>query len=127
MNDLLNKIDLPNGLAVNFYDRSCHYYGGFFHVSILAQIEFEFSAALCPAGQNYDEAVSILGRTVRYGQKLERMGVKSEDTDSVKALLIEKFIEASKGYISDQAFPARIISAELLKATRFNKPPQLRF
>lgn len=127
MNDLLREIRLPNDLVVRFFDKTSHYYGGFFHVSILVKIEFVLSPELSPDGLDYEEAKSILGETVCHQQILERMGVRSDEADSVKKLLIEHFVETLSNYLADPAFPSRIVSAEMLKAGKLKKSAQLRF
>jgi len=127
LNDLLREIRLPNGLAVSFFDKTSHYYGGFFHVSILVEIEFEISPGLSPVGLDYEEAKSLLGDRVRHQQTLDRMGVRNDEADSVKKLLIEHFVETLMNYLADPAFPSRIIAAEMLKAGKLKKSAQLRF
>jgi hypothetical protein len=120
LSDLLREIKLENGLVVTFFDMTSHYYGGFFHVAIMADIELQLSPEVCPAGQSYEELTLSLGNKVRHQKKLERMGVENEEVGLVRNSLIDKFMETLSTYLYDPAFPARLVSAEAAKLIKNN-------
>ena len=112
---------------VSFVDMTSHYYGGFFHVAVMAEIVLRLCPEYCPEGVDYEAAVSSLGDSVHYRQKLERMGVHGDEVDAIRNALIDRFIETSASYLTDPNFPARVVSAELAKLRKPKTGSALRF
>jgi hypothetical protein len=127
LSDLIREIKLDNGIVLTFYDKTSHYYGGFFHVSISAVCEIELTTEYCPANINYEEVVSLLGNIVRYQKNLERMGVLREEVSSVKKHLIDQFIDSSLSYLADPDFPIKLVAKEIAKQSKNKAVNALRF
>ncbi|GAM11558.1 hypothetical protein OR1_03874 [Geobacter sp. OR-1] len=127
MSEILREIRLDNTVLVRFIDQTTHYYGGFFHVSVLVVCEVGVIPEHCSAGLNYEETVMLLGPTALFKKRLDRMGVPQEEIESMKTQLIDQFWEFSRGYLSDSTFPCRLISAEAIKLRKDKSRNPLRF
>jgi hypothetical protein len=127
LNDLIREIKLDSGIVLTFYDKTSHYYGGFFHVSISVVCEIKLTPECCPVNINYEDAVSLLGDMVRYQKNLERMGVLREEVSSVKEHLIDQFIVSSQSYLADPNFPVKLVAKEIAKQSKNKSVNALRF
>ena len=127
MKEPLRTIILGNGLVVRFFDRTGHYYGGFFHVAVVAECTVELRPEHFSSDLEFHDAVSHLGDTVTYEQRLERMGVRSEEVGKVRDILIERFLESARGYLTSPEFPSRLAISETMKLHKSSKVSRPRF
>lgn len=111
-------LELQNGLIVRFFDRTRHYYGGFYHVKVEVCCDLSVVPELFASSEQYCQAVEILGETVNYKKTLERMGVNESDIRTVQEQLITQFVESSLTYLSAPSFPSGIVRAELEKQVK---------
>jgi len=124
---LLREVKLENDVMLHFLDRSRHYYGGFYQVTVQACCELPLCSEHCGDADAHAEAVASLGETVRFSRNLERMGVLEADISAVREQLIDRFIETALVYIKDPLFPKGLVAAELEKARRERTRPAARF
>lgn len=125
MQDPVRVMDLPNGLVFRFYDRTRHYYGGFYHVKVEACCELQVVPEIFSSTEDHSRAVAILGPVFNYSKVIERMGVPEPDILSVRDQLISRFAESSLTYISSPTFPSGVVRRELEK--QHKKHPGIRF
>lgn len=106
---LLHTLKLSNGLTVSIYDLTKVYFGDYHHVKLSIDCSFDYIAdelALdCPD--------NIELRLITYTRTLEKMGVPSRDTESVKNSLLNDFHLNALPYISSPEFPRKMIQSEL--------------
>lgn len=127
MGDPVRQIRLSNNLLINFFDTTSHYYGGFYHVSVLAVIELELCPEYCQDDMTYNETVALVGEKICHQHLLERMGVNSEDLQSVREHLIDQFARSSSPYLSAPDFPARLVATEVKKLSKKKNRAPARF
>ncbi len=125
--NLLRKVKLENNIILHFYDRSRHYYGGFYQVTVQACCELPLCPEHCVNADAYAEAVASLGEIVRFTRNLEMMGVLEGDMPAVREQLIDRFIATVLVYIKDPLFPKGLVAAELEKYRRSLAKPAARF
>ncbi len=124
---LLREVKLENDINLHFFDRSRHYYGGFYQVIVQVYGELPLCSEHCVDAGAYAEAVSLLGETVCFSRNLERMGILEADIPAVREQLINRFIETALVYINDPFFPKGLVAAELEKLRRQLARPAARF
>jgi hypothetical protein len=124
---LLREVKLESNIMLSFYDRSRHYYGGFYQVTVNACCELPLCADYCTDADAYAEVFETLGETIRFSRNLERMGVLEADIPDVSQQLIDRFIETALSYINDPLFPKGLVAAEMEKVRRQRIKPVARF
>ena len=107
--ELLHTQNLLNGLLVSIYDQTTVYFGDYYHVrlKIICSLHSEASAwkQHCPG--------NVALKSVSYTRTLEKMGVPSEDVQSVKKSLLDDFDRNSLPYIASADFLNKLIDKEL--------------
>ena len=106
---LLHSLILSNGLSVSIYDSTKLYFGDYYHVRI--KIICSLDAVVLEQSHFSPETISLGTRT--YTRSLEKMGVPSENVESVKKSLLNDFDRNSLPYISSAGFPKKLIDKEL--------------
>ncbi|MDD2540921.1 MAG: hypothetical protein PHH28_07740 [Desulfuromonadaceae bacterium] len=121
---IIETITLSPTLCVTLLDQTRHYFGGYFHVKVLAYCDvpleeryFEYNAEFC-------DAVVKMGASVRFERILEKMAVPESEIESVRSLLIQAFHETTSTYLSTAEFAPRFVRSEYQK--RVKKSPQIR-
>lgn len=88
---------LPNGVTVEFLDRSNRYFGDYHRVQVEARISVPVPGQSAPL-------VKV--------RLLERMGVAGADVGSVRYRLADDFWLHASGYLGRPDYPQRLVSAE---------------
>ncbi|MCD6527658.1 MAG: hypothetical protein J7K75_11775 [Desulfuromonas sp.] len=91
MTDLLTGETLANGVTVEFCDKTNRYYGDYHRVCIEVSLIFD-------DGQRH------------VFQTLERMGVSSDDLDSVKSQVVTAFRQGTMTYMAGDQFPQKFLA-----------------
>lgn len=117
----LRSIELPNGLNFRFFDRTKHYFGGFYHVKIEVCSKIIINSVCCTFSELQLQAASVLGDSVRYSKILGRMGVLESEIQNVRGQLMSQFIESSYAYLATPSFPSVVILKELEKIQKMHK------
>lgn len=104
---------LPNGLEITFDDQSNRYFGDYHRVCLVATIK-------CPIVAIQDEALKaqaaqLYGEALEVEKRFERMGVSSDEVESVRSSLIEEFLRSASAYLSRDDYPAMLVTAEMNK------------
>ncbi|MFA5516292.1 MAG: hypothetical protein WDA20_08390 [Desulfuromonadales bacterium] len=103
---------LANGLTLEFFDCSNRYFGAYWRVCLEARCPVPLSAAGLAAAE-MERARRLLGETVEFTRRLERMGVSEEEVAAVRQALIASFLASARAYLESPAFPARLIAGRL--------------
>lgn len=125
--DILRTETLPNGLKVEFLDRSNRYYGDFHRVRIevscrIALNETLFRAAAEPSAE-YRRARDRFGDELVYTRILEKMGVAGDQLAAVKGALIDAFAGSTLPYLEKPGFSLRFVQRELERAGKLRRLP----
>lgn len=123
----IKKITLPNNLELAIFDRTSHYYGGFYQVSLEVVLDLPVCDDFCPDGMVCADVRNILGPVVTFRRILERMGVHQDEISTVRESLMQQFLTSSAAYLGAPSFPSGLIAAELRKTSRRPITSQLRF
>lgn len=111
--ELIEKIDLPNGLVLKLYDCSRLVAGDRWFVKLIAQIPVKVTPeafAHLPDGKAlYHEFIETRGDVVLFDKKLERTFIDQREKDQVLSRLIEKFKEDVLAYMGHPGFAKGIL------------------
>lgn len=118
MNTLLREVTIGNNLTICFFDRSRHYYGGFFHSTVEAVCDIPVTREYFKVQAEYEQAISILGQAAHFSKVLVRMGVLETDLVKTREQLIDEFLETAAPYLAMESFPSRFIQSEINKQLR---------
>ena len=105
---LLHTLNLSNGLTVSIYDYTKVYFGDYHHVRLRI-------VCCLDSAVNWKQSCSeeIDFRSINYTRTVDKMGVPSEDLESVIKTLLNDFDNNSLPYISSADFPKKMIKHEL--------------
>jgi hypothetical protein len=109
---VLRECRLANGLEVTVTDVSRHYYGGYWQMSLEVRC-----LVLLDAGMFSDPAVAsaarrLLGETVPFVRRLERMAVRGDEQETVRQELLERCERHLLPFLGTDHFPVRFIQSE---------------
>ncbi len=120
MNKPFKSVGLDNGVTVDFFSEGNRYFGDFHRVKIVAIATIPLVVESLPA--NLQEAVAACPRSVKYEKTLERMGVTTDNVETVIQTLIDDFIQTVGCYLVKKSFVEG-----LLRKNRDVKPQRNRF
>jgi len=106
---LIHTHTLANGLKVSIYDLTRVYFGDYHHVKLKIICSLDHDAT--DWQQHCPESVDL--RSISYSRILEKMGVSSEEIDSVRKSLLGDFTRNSLPYIASADFPGKLIRNKL--------------
>lgn len=113
--DLLRDVVLPNGLQVTVHDGSRHYFGGYWQVAIEVTCPIAVSTTLSAESAEAAEVRVVLGETVLFVRRLERMAVRNDERETVLQHLLERFERTLLPFLGNECFPARFVQDEYRK------------
>jgi len=99
-------------------DQTRHYFGGYFHVRILAYADIPVKQSYFSTGAEFDDAVRIMGDSVRFERVLEKMAVPESGIEAVRNQLKQAFYETSTAYLSVPDFAPRFVLNEYQKRAK---------
>lgn len=106
---------LENGLSLRIYDVSRHYFGGYWQVSVEARATVPVTEDAFDSAASFAEAKKLLGDSVEFSRRIEKMAVHSEEIASVREGLIERIRQHIIPLVSSERFPSGFIAAEYIK------------
>ncbi|MDD2308966.1 MAG: hypothetical protein PHH91_05225 [Desulfuromonadaceae bacterium] len=121
---MVETITLDSALHIMLLDQTRHYFGGYFHVKVLACCDIPLQQSYFENDAEYRCAVAKMGTSVRFERILEKMAVPESGIESVRSLLIQAFHETAKVYLSTADFAPRFVRSEYHK--RVKKTSQIR-
>jgi hypothetical protein len=121
---IIETITLDSALCITLLDQTRHYFGGYFHVKVLAYCNIPLEQSYFEHEAEFRDAVAKMGPTVRFERVLEKMAVPESGIESVRGRLTQAFHETAVAYLSIPDFAPRFVRSEYLKCV--NKSSQLR-
>lgn len=121
---IIETVTLDSGLAVTLHDQTSHYFGGYYHVKVLAFCDVPLEQKYFDTEAELNDAVAKLGVSVRFERALEKMAVPESALESVRSQLIQAFHETTRTYLSVPDFARRFVRNEYRKQAM--KPTQFR-
>lgn len=121
---ILETILADNGFCITLLDQTLHYFGGYYHVKVLAYGDIPIERCCFDDDSEFCDAIVKIGSSVRYERVLEKMAVPESDIDSVREQLLRDFRKTASAYLVAPDFVCRFIRSEyrksLQKNSRFN-------
>lgn len=121
---IIESITLDSGLCITLFDRTRHYFGGYFHVKVLIYCDIPLEQSYFENADEYGDAVKKMGNSVRFERVLEKMAVPESAIESVRSQLTQAFHETAGAYLSTPDFPPRYVRSEYRKSVKI--PLQIR-
>lgn len=104
--------DLPNGLRFELFDRSRHYFGGYWRLSLEARCLVPLSAAGIADEKRREELKRYLGDPVPFVRSIEQMAVPVAEVEQQRAVLQERLTAQMQTLLTHPRFAERFIDSE---------------
>lgn len=115
---IIDTITLDSALRITLLDQTRHYFGGYYHVKVLAFCDIPLAQDYFNTDADFTDAVVKLGASVRFERILEKMAVPESGIESVRGQLTQAFNETTLGYLSAPDFPRRFVLNEYQKSVK---------
>jgi len=122
---IFSTIRLNEFIHITLCDETLHYFGGYYHVKVLAYCDLPLVEDYFDSKAEFEEAVKRMGESARFERILEKMAVPEDEKISVRSQLVDAFYETALAYISVPGFAERFVRTAYLKC--INKPLNQRF
>ena len=110
---LIKTLDLENGLQLNVYDASRKLVGDRWLVSLIIRMDVPVAGALKKNSresmENIDEIKDLLGDSVLFENKREKIFVDTVEKEMVFKELFDLFMNSSLKYLSKEIFPKQYV------------------
>lgn len=110
---LIKTLNLKNGLQLNLYDGSRKLVGDRWLLTLIARMDVPVTEVLKRHGreltENIDEIKDMIGETVLFEKKREKIFVDKTEKDAVFNALCDMFLNSALNYLSKEAFPLKYI------------------
>ena len=117
--NLIEEINLANGLKLKIFDLSRLVAADTFKVEISFQIKVDLKESYFATPQDYAQVKNIMGDELTYENKRVRSFVYEKDQDSVREDLINTFKNNSLDYLASVNFPQKL-ALSMLKDIKKN-------
>lgn len=97
--EAFKRIDLANGLQVEFFDRSNRYFGDYHRIQVEVRLRFELPVQVGPDAEFWQRVRMAHGHHLEVRRVLERMAVPTADTDRVRERLVTDFLAHNRPYL----------------------------
>ncbi len=121
---ILETIPLDSAHSITLVDQTQHYFGGYYHVKVLAYCDISLLPGYFADETEFNDAVKKMGASVRFERILEKMAVPESGIESVRSQLTRAFHDTTKAYLSVPDFIPGFVRSEYRK--RSKKSPQIR-
>jgi hypothetical protein len=121
---IVDTITLDSALRITLLDQTRHYFGGYFHVKVLAYCDIPLKHIYFENDAEFGDAVLKMGASVRFERLLEKMAVPESGIESVRSQLMQAFHETTIAYLSTPDFAPRFVRSEYRKCVK--KTSQIR-
>ncbi len=113
---LMKRMELSNGLKLDFYDISRKLAGDRWYVGMIARIDVPLTELLLTSQpfSNYsvEEIRNALGETVRFQEKRERHYIDEQEKDALLVNMMDSFIKTTLNYFSHPDFSEKVVLKE---------------
>lgn len=110
---LIKTLDIENGLQLNIYDASRKLVGDRWLVSMIVRMDIPVAEALkknsSESMENIDEIKDILGDSVLFEKKREKIFVATAKKETAFKELCDMFLNSSLKYLSKEIFPKQFV------------------
>jgi hypothetical protein len=120
----IETIVLNSALSITLLDRTSHYFGGYYHVKVLACCDIPLEQVYFDTEAEYKTALVKMGPSIRFERVLEKMAVPEAEIEAVRNQLMQTFRDTARSYMSVPDFPSRFVRSEYRKCVV--KPSQIR-
>ncbi len=110
--NIIQTISLKSGLCITLSDETRHYFGGYYHVRILARCNVPIVKDHFDNESEFLDARNKLGDSVRFERLLEKMAVPESDVVAVRDQLLEAFNNTTVDYLSSPDFERKFVRTE---------------
>jgi len=117
---IIETISLDSALCITLQDQTRHYFGGYFHVKVLAYCDIPLEQSYFENDAEYGDAVKKMGISVRFERVLEKMAVPESDIESVRCQLTQAFHETARAYLSIPDFAPCFVRSEYRKRVKMS-------
>lgn len=115
---IIRTCELGGGVRAVISDRTCHYFGGYYHVRILVNADVPLAATAFADEAEYRDAVLRLGDSVSFSRTLEKMAVPEGELDVVRQHLLASFDTNLLPYLQRADFADSYVRSEFRKALK---------
>lgn len=113
---LMKRMELSNGLKLDFYDISRKLAGDRWYVGMVARIDIPLTDWLLTnqllSNYSVEEVRNALGETVRFQEKRERHYIDEREKDPLLQIMMDSFIKSTLNYYSHSDFPVKYVLKE---------------
>ena len=121
---IIESIKLDSSFSITLLDQTRHYFGGYFHVKVLAYCEIPLEQSYFESPAEFSLAAEKMGHSVRFERVLEKMAVPESEIETVRKQLVNSFHETAASYLATADFVPRFVRSEYLKCMK--KSSQIR-
>lgn len=115
---IIETITLDSALCITLVDQTQHYFGGYYHVKVLAYCDVPLEKSYFENDVEFSNAIEKMGMTVRFERLLEKMAVPESGIVLVRNSLTQSFHETTKKYLSVPDFAPRFVRSEYVKQVK---------
>jgi len=101
---VIGEYPLSGSLVVCVSDETGHYFGGYYHVRLMARCDVPITEGLFASQGEFMKVRAILGETVSFERALEKMAVPEHELDDVKHSLLHSFETNLLPYMKHSGF-----------------------
>lgn len=98
----LHKIELDNGVVVEFYPQGNRYFGDYHRLQIKVIASIPFDEAILP--EELKKSAKQYSGFITYEKTLERMGIATNQIDSTIQSMVDDFIKTVGCYLEHKQF-----------------------
>ena len=113
--NIISTIDINRFIFITLCDETRHYFGGYYHVKVLAFCDIPIAECFFDNKAEFMDAVSRMGESVRFERILEKMAVPENEKLHVRSQLVDSFNETTLAYLSATDFAERFVRCAYLK------------
>jgi len=110
--NIITSIELNSGIIITLSDETSHYFGGYYHVKILAQCNVSLDRMFFDDEAQYLDALDKLGQSVVFERILEKMAVPEQDIALIRDQLVDSFKNTAISYLSAPGFERSFVRNE---------------
>jgi hypothetical protein len=112
MNKLFDKIELANGVLVELFTQGNRYFGDYHRLQINVIVTIPLDIDSLPT--DLKNAGGKRTNYITYERTLERMGVATNQVDSVTKSMIDDFIKTTGCYLEKKEFAEYLLRKSLI-------------
>lgn len=116
--NIITTIELNSALCITLSDETRHYFGGYYHVKVLAYCDVPLEQIYFDGEAEFIDARNRMGESVRFERILEKMAVPEPDIAAVLGQLVDAFNDTALGYLSGPDFAGRLVRNEYGKCMK---------